>query len=77
LIALKAPKLFRGDNDDFIAPMHGDMLRTFASDPSDKFAKARLGILQQPMAREADTRRSLPGRIWMGWRLFCFSGHID
>ena len=49
-IALEAAELFRRDDDDFIAAVHGDMLRPLAADTPHQFAETRLGVLQQPMA---------------------------
>ena len=48
--ALEAAEFFGGDDDDFIAAMHGDMLRPFAADAAHQLAELRLGVLKQPMA---------------------------
>jgi hypothetical protein len=44
--ALEASKLVSGNDNNFIAPVHRDMLRSFAVDLSNQLTKARLGILQ-------------------------------
>jgi hypothetical protein len=49
-ITFEAAKLFRRDDDHFVAPVHRHVLRSFAADAPHQFAKARLGILQQPVA---------------------------
>ncbi len=51
LVAFETAKLLGGDNDHFVAPMHGDVLRSFAADLAHQLAEPRLGILQKPMAR--------------------------
>ena len=48
-IAFEAAKLFRCDDDHFVTPVHRHVLRSF-TDASHQFAKARLGILQEPVA---------------------------
>ncbi len=49
-IAFEAAKLFRCDDDHFVTPVHRHVLRSFTADASHQFAKARLGILQEPVA---------------------------
>src|ERR1700730_17943385 len=49
-IAFEAAKLFRCDDDHFVTPMHRHVLQSFTADASHLFAKARLGILQEPVA---------------------------
>ena len=48
-VAFEAAKLFASDDDNFVTPMHGDMLRPIASYPAHQFAEARLCILQSPV----------------------------
>src|SRR6266702_7996969 len=45
---LEAAELLRRDNDDFVAPVHGDVLRPLAADLAHKLAKARFGVLKNP-----------------------------
>ena len=59
-VALKATEFFRSNYDDFIAPVHGYMLRSFAVYLSHEFTEASLGILQKPMAHP------LLARGWLG-----------
>src|ERR1700730_5022302 len=49
-IAFEAAKLFRCDDNHFVTPMHRQALRSFTADASHQFAKARLGLLQEPVA---------------------------
>ena len=49
-IAFEAAKLFRCDDDHFVAPVHRHVLRAFTADAAHQFAKARFGILQEPVA---------------------------
>jgi hypothetical protein len=46
-IAFEAAKLFRRDDDHFVAPVHGHVLRSFTVDAPHQFAKARLGVLHE------------------------------
>src|ERR1700716_3057123 len=46
--SLEAAELLRGNNDDFVAPVHGDVLRSLAADLAHKLAKSRLGVLKNP-----------------------------
>jgi len=46
--SLKATELLRCNNDDFIAPMYGDVLGSLAADFAHKLAKARFGVLKNP-----------------------------
>src|SRR6266849_2017419 len=39
-VALEAAKLFRRDDDDFVAPMHRHVLRPFAADAPHQLAEA-------------------------------------
>ena len=55
-IALEAAELFGGDDDHFVAAVHGHMLRPFAANAPHQFAEARLGVLQQPAARFQEPR---------------------
>src|SRR5690606_38591548 len=48
----QTPEFLCGDNYDFIAPMHGDMLWAFAANAPHQFAEPCLGVLKQPMARQ-------------------------
>lgn len=64
-IAFEAAKLFRCDDDHFVTPVHRHVLRSFTADASHQFAKARLGILQEPVA-------GLPAATYLAPRLGCF-----
>src|SRR5712664_2555089 len=41
--SLEAAELLRCNNDDFVAPVHGDVLRSLAADLAHELAKARFG----------------------------------
>ena len=53
--SLEAAKILRGDDDDFVTPVHCHVLRPFAADAPHQLAEPRLGILQQPVARTPTT----------------------
>jgi len=42
----EAAKLFGSDDNNLVAPVHGDMLRSFAADFANQFAETSLGVLQ-------------------------------
>jgi hypothetical protein len=44
-VALEAAKLLGRDDYDFVTPMHGHMLRSFAANAPHQLAEARLGVL--------------------------------
>ena len=46
--SLEAAELLRCNNDDFVAPVHGDVLRSLAADLAHKLAKARFCVLKNP-----------------------------
>jgi hypothetical protein len=46
--SLEAAELLRCNNDDFVAAVHGDVLRSLAPDLAHKLAKARFGVLKNP-----------------------------
>ena len=46
--SLEATELLRCNNDDFVAPVHGNVLRSLAADFAHKLAKARFGVLKNP-----------------------------
>ena len=45
LLPLQTPVVFGRDDNDFVSPMHGDMLRPFAAHAPNQFAETALGIL--------------------------------
>ena len=51
--SLEAAELLRCNNDDFVAAMHGDVLRSLAAHLAHKLAKARFGILKNPKSGAA------------------------
>src|SRR5260370_17383267 len=46
--SLEATELLRCNNDDFVAPVHGDVLRSLATDFAHNLAEARFGVLKNP-----------------------------
>ena len=50
-LATETAEFFGGDDDDLVAPVDGDVLRTLVTDAADELAEARLGILQRPVSR--------------------------
>jgi hypothetical protein len=46
--SLEAAELLGCNDDDFVAPVHGDVLRSLAADLAHKLAKARFGVLKNP-----------------------------
>jgi hypothetical protein len=60
-IALEAAKLFRGNDHDFVTPVHRYVLRSFTVDAPHQFAKACLGILQEPVAELPAATYLAPG----------------
>jgi len=55
-IAFQASKLLRGDHDNLVTPVHGDVLGPLGPNAPHELAKARFGVLQQPASRPAVTR---------------------
>jgi hypothetical protein len=49
-VAFEAAKLVRCDDDHFVSPVHRYVLRAFTADAAHQFAKARFGVLQEPVA---------------------------
>jgi hypothetical protein len=45
LFTLKTTKILGGDDDDFVAPVHGDMLWALAAHLAHQFAESGFGIL--------------------------------
>src|SRR5258707_13705246 len=60
-IAFETAKLFRRDDDHFVTPVHRHVLWSFTADAPHQFAKARLGILQDPVARLPVATHLAPG----------------
>jgi hypothetical protein len=48
-LATETAEFFGGNDDDFVAPMHGYVLWPLVADTADKFTEPRLRILQRPM----------------------------
>ena len=75
-VTFQPPEFFGGDDDNLIATMNRDMLRSFAVNAAHEFAEASLCVLQQPLPPRAYDATGL--RLgWRDWWLFCFSGHAD
>jgi len=76
-LATKTAEFLGGDDDDFVASMHGDVLGPLVPDAADELTEARFRVLQLPMCRlrcaraASDLRRPTPGR---GFRS---SSHAD
>ena len=49
-VPLETAKLLGCEDDDFVAPVNGDMLGPLVMDPPHQFAEARLCVLQRPAA---------------------------
>lgn len=49
--ALEASELFDGNDDNFIATVDGDVLRSLATHQPHQLAEVRLGVLERPVAR--------------------------
>jgi hypothetical protein len=45
LLTFETAKILGGDDDDFVAPMHGHMLWALAAHLSHQFAESRFGVL--------------------------------
>src|SRR5262249_24029758 len=60
-IAFEAAKFFRCDDDHFVTPVHRHVLRSFTEYAPHQFAKARLGILQEPVAGPPAATYLAPG----------------
>jgi hypothetical protein len=52
LFTPQTPELLGRDDDHFLTSVHGDVLGSLAAGAAHEFAETRLGVLQQPMARE-------------------------
>jgi hypothetical protein len=64
-IALEPAKFSRRHDDDLIAPMHGDVLRSVAGGAPHLFAETRPGVLQGPAAR----RSLILGSSYTDWNI--------
>ena len=58
---LEAAKLLGGDDDHFIATVHGHVLRPLAANLANQFAEARLGVLEHPVSGTRFGRARLRG----------------
>jgi len=48
-VSLQPAEFLRGDDDDFVATVNGDVLGSFAADLAHQFAEACLRVLQEPI----------------------------
>jgi hypothetical protein len=59
--ALETAILLRSYNNDFISPMHGDMLRAFASNSPHELAESSFGVLEGPILSPSSGRSTCFG----------------
>ena len=73
-LATETAEFFGGDDDDFIAPMHSDVLGPLVADAANELAEACFRVLQRPVGR---LRRARAAGNFRGPTGFRDSSHAD